>query len=238
MKKNILITGSNGAIGCATAVRFLDAGCGVALNYHLKRDRIDGLLARYPSDAKAYSADVSVKDDVEKLVAKVLEDFGRIDILVNNAGVVRDRTFAKMSDDEWNSVIAINLHGTYYMTKAVLKHMLERNSGSVVNISSIIGINGGYGQANYSASKAAVIGLTKSLAKEVAKRGITVNAIAPGYVDTDMTKTIPAEIKTNLVDGIPLGRMGTPEEIADVVYSISGMTYVTGSVVHANGGLA
>ncbi len=184
-------------------------------------------------------ANISDPGQVDTMINNVTENLGKIDILVNNAGIVRDKSFVKMTHDMWNEVLSVNLDGAFYCTKAVIGQMLERKYGRIVNISSVIGRMGNRGQANYAASKAGMIGLTQSLAKEFANKGITVNAIAPGFIETDMLKGIPKNIMDTIISQIPLGRLGKPEEIAGAVTYLCSEdgNYITGQVIDVNGGL-
>ena len=178
-------------------------------------------------------------DDWEQGAAEVLEQHGRLDILVNNAGITADKTVRKMTVEEWDRVLQVNLSGTFYLSRAVLQHMLDRGSGRIVNISSIIGESGNIGQANYSASKAGLFGLTMSLAQETARKGITVNSVAPGYISTDMVAAVPEEALAKVVAKIPVGRLGEPDEVARVVEFLADpdSAYITGQVYAVNGGL-
>jgi NAD(P)-dependent dehydrogenase (short-subunit alcohol dehydrogenase family) len=184
-------------------------------------------------------ANVGRMDEVNKMRDKAVAEFGKIDILVNNAGIVKDKSFVKMTSDMWDDVISVNLTGTFNCTKAVIDGMLERQYGRIVNISSVIGRMGNRGQANYAASKAGIIGLTQTLAKEFADKGVTVNAVAPGFIGTDMLKSVPAKIMEKVLAQIPMGRLGKPEEVASAVsYLVSPEAgYITGQVIDINGGL-
>lgn len=184
-------------------------------------------------------ANISDIEQVDKMKEKVVKRFGKIDILVNNAGIVRDKSFVKMTPQMWNEVLSVNLNGTFYCTKAVIDGMIERKYGRIVNISSVMGRMGNFGQANYAASKAGMIGLTQTLAKEFASRGITVNAIAPGFIETDMAKSVSEEMMKKVLEKIPLGRLGKPDEVAGTVaYLVSEEgNYITGQVIDINGGL-
>lgn len=182
---------------------------------------------------------ISNPEDVDNMVKNVIENLGKIDILINNAGIVRDKSFVKMTHDMWSEVLSVNLDGAFYCTKAVIGGMLERKYGRIINISSVIGRMGNRGQANYAASKAGMIGLTKSLAKEFASKGITVNAIAPGFTETDMLKGIPSNIMESILLQIPLGRLGKPSEVAGAVAYLCSEdgSYITGQIIDVNGGL-
>ncbi len=186
-----------------------------------------------------YKANVGKMDEVYSMRDEVLKEFGRIDILVNNAGIVRDKSFVKMTSDMWTDVLSVNLDGAFYCTKAFVEEMLERKYGRIINISSVIGRMGNFGQANYTASKAGMIGLTKALAKEFAGKGITVNAITPGFVDTDMVKSVPDEAMKSIISKIPLGRLGKASEVAGAVAYLASEDgdYITGQIIDINGGL-
>ena len=173
------------------------------------------------------------------MIEKIMNGFGRIDILVNNAGITRDITLKKMSKEVWDEVIDVNLNGVFNCTKALINHMRERKTGRIINISSIIGFTGNIGQANYAAAKSGIIGFSKALAREVARAGITVNVIAPGFINTDMLKIIPEDIKKQLLEQIPMGRFGEPEEVAKVAAFLASedASFITGAVIHVNGGL-
>lgn len=189
--------------------------------------------------AFSYKADVSKFEDVTRMVDAVNKQFGKIDILVNNAGIVRDKSFMKMTPEMWSDVISVNLTGVFNCTKAVIDGMVENRWGRIVNLSSVIGRMGNRGQANYAASKAGIIGMTQTLAKEFAKKGITVNAVAPGFVDTQMLKSVPPEILDKIISQIPVGRLGKPEEVAGTVAYLCSQdgAYITGQVIDINGGL-
>ncbi len=184
-------------------------------------------------------ANVNNVEEVNRMCDKVVEELGQIDILVNNAGIVRDKSFVKMTPEMWSEVLSVNLDGTFFCTKAVIEGMLERKSGRILNISSVIGRMGNRGQANYAASKAGMIALTQTLAKEVSRKGITVNAIAPGFIATDMLKSVPEDIKDKIVSQIPVGRLGMPSEVAGAVSYLASDegSYITGQVIDINGGL-
>lgn len=200
---------------------------------------VSKLIDSIGSHSCIYQANVNDFEQVKKMCSEIIKKFGKIDILVNNAGIVRDKSFVKMTPQMWNEVLSVNLDGTFYCTKAVIEGMLEMKYGRIVNISSVIGRMGNRGQANYAASKAGIIALTQTLAKEFANKGITVNAIAPGFIETDMLKSVPKEILDKIIAQVPLGRLGKPSEIAGAVaYLVSeDGDYITGQVIDINGGL-
>jgi 3-oxoacyl-[acyl-carrier protein] reductase len=196
-------------------------------------------LAREGWKTKSIQADISQKLDVEALVDATLKAFSRIDILVNNAGITRDALFMRMKDEDWDTVLQTNLTGTAYCTRAVIRAMMRQKSGKIINISSVVGLIGNAGQANYAASKAGIIGLTKSIAREVAKRGITVNAIAPGFIKTEMTANLSAQDQQNILEMIPIGSFGIPEDVSQVALFLASdaARYITGQVIQVDGGM-
>ena len=237
-----LVTGAGRGIGHAIALRLGSEGARVACvsrsSENAKRTS-DELNATRSDSAKPYSVDVSDHAAVEKTGAEILEEFGRVDILVNNAGVTRDGLAMRMSLEDWDSVINTNLRGAFSFTQSIIRAMIKQRSGRIINISSVIGLMGNAGQTNYAASKAGLIGLTKSLARELASRGITVNAIAPGYISTDMTNALSEEIQKSIQDKIPLKRVGSPEEIAAAVAFLASPEagYITGQTLCVDGGI-
>ena len=238
-KKVALITGGSRGIGKACALELAAAGVDVIINYagnvEAANKTVEELKA-LGSNACAMRFDVSNQDEVEAAVAQIVEKYKRIDILVNNAGITRDGLFMRMSAQNWLDVINTNLNSAYYVTNPISKIMIKQRSGAIVNMSSISGIYGNAGQANYSTAKAGLIGFTKSLAKELASRNIRVNAVAPGFIQTDMTKDLPQE---QIVEKIPLKRLGEPEDIAKTVKFLTlDSTYITGQVIGVDGGLA
>lgn len=240
--KVAIVTGSSRGIGRASALALAREGANVVINYleHEKEaDKIVDIIRKMGRQSLKVQADVRKFQEVLKMVDIAIKTFGRIDILVNNAGIVRDRTLLKMEPNEWETVLATNLTGVFHCTKAVLEIMLRQKSGRIINISSVVGQMGNFGQTNYVASKAGVIGFTKSLARELVRKGITVNAIAPGFTETGLVKSLPETIKAKLLERIPMGRFAKPEEIAAVIVFIASdaSSYVTGQVINVNGGM-
>lgn len=237
-----IITGAGRGIGFATAKILGGYGATPILCDVLSESDLSQAVEHLQADgvcAYPYRVDVTNKEQVDGMVQDVLEKWGQIDILVNNAGLTRDAAFLRMKDEDWYLVLNVCLQGTYQCTKSVLKSMVKRRYGRIINISSVVGVIGNAGQVNYSSAKAAIIGFTKSLAREVASRGITVNAIAPGFFDTDMTRNLPEAIKEGWINQIPIGRLGQPEEIAEAVAFLSSQAaaYITGQTLHINGGM-
>lgn len=242
LKGNVaLVTGGARGIGKAICSRFIAEGASVAIVDVLKEvaEATAEEFRKQGANVAAFVANVVKYDEVEATVNAVLEKFGKIDILVNNAGITRDTLLIRMNEEQWDAVINVNLKGTFNFLKAAARPMMKAKYGKIVNISSVVGRMGNPGQANYSASKAGVIGLTKTVAKELATRNITVNAVAPGYIQTDMTKQISEQAADAFMKVIPMQRAGSPEDVANVVYflSSSDSNYVTGQVVNVDGGL-
>lgn len=239
--KIALVTGASRGIGAAIAEKLGRAGfvvVGTATSVN-GAAQIDERLKAAAIRGRGMVLDVTDADSVAQLMANVTEEFGTITVLVNNAGITKDNLLMRMSDEEWFDVINTNLSAVYRLSKACLRGMLKARWGRIVNISSIVGAMGNAGQTNYSATKAGVMGFTRSLAKEIGSRNITVNAVAPGFIDTDMTRALPEEQRQNLISGIALARLGQPDEIASVVEFLcsDGAAYVTGETIHVNGGL-
>jgi len=237
-----IVTGSGRGIGRAIALELAAAGVKVVVNYAGRSDKAEETLALIKETGGiglVVQADVSQAADVDRLLKTTLEHFGKVDILVNNAGITRDSLLLRMKEADWDSVMATNLKGAYLCTKAVSKGMLKQRSGVIVNISSVVGLSGNAGQANYAAAKAGLIGFTKSIAKEFASRGIRVNAVAPGYIFTDMTETLPEGTQNEVLRGIPLGRIGNPEDVAKVVRFLVSpeASYITGQTLCVDGGM-
>jgi 3-oxoacyl-[acyl-carrier protein] reductase len=236
--KVAIITGGAGGIGKETAKLFVKEGASVAI-FDVNKDGIDAALKEIAGNSKGYVVDVSDFEDVNKNVQSVIKDFGYVDVLINNAGITRDGFLTKMEIEDWNKVIAINLTGTFNCAKAVAPHMMERGKGNIINVSSVVGVYGNIGQTNYSATKAGVIGLTKTWAKEFAKKGIRVNAIAPGFIKTPMTEKVPEKVLQIMIDKTPMGRMGEPIEVANVLLFLASdeSSFVTGHTLHIDGGV-
>ncbi len=239
--KIAIVTGSARGIGLSIATLLASLGASVVVS-DLDQKAAEEAAATLQSNGRnvlAVSANVAVSDDVKRLVAETVSAWGRVDILVNNAGITRDGLFLRMKEEDWDAVMAVNLKGAYHGIKAVLPLMTKQRWGRIISISSIAGVAGNPGQANYSASKAALIGLTKTLAREYAARGITVNAVAPGFIDTAMTAPLSVEVRENLLKSIPLGRLGTPDDIAHAVAFLASdqAGYLTGQVLNVNGGM-
>jgi len=237
-----LVTGASRGIGRAIALELARGGARVLVVYRGRRDAAEAvveLVRDLGSEALAEQGDVSRPEEADRLVSLALERFGRLDILVNNAGITRDNLLLRMKDEEWEEVIRTNLSGPFYLMRAAAKHMVRARRGRIVNIASVVGLVGNPGQANYAAAKAGLIGLTKAAAKELASRGITVNAVAPGYIQTDMTESLPEAAKEALLRLIPTGRFGSPEDVARAVRFLVGddAAYITGHVLVVDGGM-
>ncbi len=240
--KVAIVTGAGRGIGQAIAIRLASEGARVASVSRTEANAqrtADEINAARTDAAKPYAVDVSDHAAVQQVGARILEEFGRVDILVNNAGVTRDGLSMRMSIDDWDTVLNTNLKGAFNFTQAVQRSMIKQRSGRIINISSVIGLIGNAGQANYAASKAGLLGLTKSLARELASRGITVNAVAPGLIETDMTSVLPEEIRKSILSKIPLGWLGQPGDIASAVAFLASpdAKYITGQVLAVDGGM-
>jgi 3-oxoacyl-[acyl-carrier protein] reductase len=241
--KVALVTGSGRGIGKAIALKLAENGATLVINDVGDSAPAEQTVAEIKNlnrQAIVVMADVSSSADVTKMVETAIATYGKVDILVNNAGITRDQLTMKMTDEEWDKVLAIDLKSVFLCTRAVLRPMLKQRSGRIISMSSVVGIIGNTGQANYAAAKAGIIGFTKTIAKEVASRGITVNAVAPGFIDTPMTQTLPAERKQALLANIPLGYLGTPRDIAETVAFLASeeARYITGQVITVDGGIS
>ncbi len=241
-RKVVLITGGTRGIGKSVAERFAKEGYNLVLNYVSENTDIESIknnFKEYGNEVLILKADVSKFDECENLVKETISKFGKIDVLVNNAGITKDGLIAMMKEEAFDRVIDINLKGTFNMTRNVVPYMMKKRCGNIVNISSVVGVAGNAGQSNYAASKAGIIGFTKSLAKELSARNIRVNAVAPGFIDTDMTSVLTDKVKENIYAQIPLKRMGDTKEVANVVYFLSNdeSSYITGQVINVDGGM-
>jgi acetoacetyl-CoA reductase len=234
-----IVTGGGRGIGLSICQRLLRGGAQVAAGYSRDVGAAQRLADEHPGKVTIHQGNIANVDDCERVVEEVVAQHGRVDILVNNAGITADKTVRRMTPEEWNHVVQVNLNGAFYMSRAALPHMTEAGYGRIVNISSVIGERGNIGQANYAAAKSGLFGLTKSLALETARRGITVNCVAPGFIETDMVATVPDEVLERIVGEIPVGRLGDPDEIARVVEFVVAKEsgYITGAIFSVNGGL-
>lgn len=240
--KTAVVTGASRGIGRAVALELAEQGANVVVNYsgsEAKAYEVVEAIKEMGNEAIAVRCNVGNMEDVQAMMKEALTQFGTIDILVNNAGITRDNLLMRMKEDEWDDVININLKGVFNATKAVTRQMMKQRSGRIINIASIVGVMGNAGQANYVAAKAGVIGLTKSTARELASRNITVNAIAPGFITTDMTDKLTEEVKTEMLKQIPLARFGEAKDIASVVSFLASekSAYITGQTLHVDGGM-
>ena len=237
--KNVFVTGSTRGIGLAIAHRFASLGANVVLNgrSEISAELIDS-FKDYQVKVIVISGDVSQFDDAKRMVDEAIAKLGSVDILVNNAGITNDKLMLKMTEADFESVLKVNLTGAFNMTQSVLKPMTRARQGAIINLSSVVGLTGNVGQANYAASKAGLIGFTKSVAREVAPRGVRVNAIAPGFIESDMTDAIPKKMQEAILAGIPMKRIGKAEEVATVASFLAEQEYLTGQVIAIDGGMA
>lgn len=243
MKQTAIVTGGSRGIGRAVAVRLAKDGMNLVINYRgnsAAAEETERLCRELGAEVLLVQGDVSRTEDCEKLAAQAKEAFGRVDVLVNNAGITRDGLLARMTEEDFRAVLDVNLVGPWNMMKAVNRIMMKQRYGRIVNLSSVTGLMGNMGQTNYAAAKAGILGMTKSYAREVASRGITVNAVAPGFIDTDMTEAMPEGAKDKIVTGIPMGRTGKPEDVAEAVAFLASEQagYITGEVLRVDGGMA
>lgn len=242
MSKVALITGATRGIGKQIAITLAKQGYDIAINYRQENEDLTDTKNKIEENnvkCLAVKGDISNFEDTEKFVKEVMDEYGKIDVLVNNAGITKDMLLMRMKKEDFQSVIDINLVGTFNVTKNVISHMMKARSGRIINISSVVGVSGNAGQTNYSASKAGIIGFTKSLAKEVASRNILVNAVAPGFIETNMTDVLKDEVKEEIAKNIPLKRMGNTEDVANVVKFLASedSSYITGQVINVDGGM-
>ena len=239
----VVITGGSKGIGRAVAVTFARENPRMVLAHYDTDDSAANetlqRLAREGITAQAHRLDVSSFESVDQWFNRIFEEFGRVDVLINNAGITRDTLLMRMNESEWDAVLGVNLKGVFNCTRAVIRPMIKERNGRIVNISSVVGQIGNAGQANYAASKAGVMGFTKTIAREVAARGITVNGVAPGFIDTEMTASLSDKVKETFLSQIPMGRMGTAEEVAEAAYWLcsEAANYITGQIIHINGGM-
>ena len=240
--KTAIVTGASRGIGAAIARRFAEEGANIVVNNSGSQDKAEAVVAEIEQaggKAIAIKANVADADAVKSLADAAMKEFGSIDILVNNAGITRDNLMMRMKEDEWDDVINTNLKGVFLCTKAVTRQMMKQRAGRIVNIASIVGVMGNAGQANYVAAKAGVIGLTKTTARELASRGITANAVAPGFITTDMTEKLGDDVQSSMLAQIPLARFGAPEDVANAALFLASdeASYVTGQTLHLDGGM-
>lgn len=240
--KNAIVTGASRGIGRAIALKFAELGANVVLNYRSDVNSVNEVIKEIESKgvkAVAIQGDVSSFEDAKKIINESIEKLGSVDILVNNAGITKDSLIMRMKEEEFDKVIEVNLKGVFNCVKHAVPVMMKQRSGRIINISSVVGLSGNAGQANYAAAKAGIIGLTKSIAKEIASRGVTVNAIAPGFIQTDMTDVLSDKVKETITDNIPLKRLGSPEDIADTAAFLASdmASYITGQVISVDGGM-
>ena len=234
-----LVTGGIRGIGLAICERLMNRGVHVAAGYSSNRDAAEQFAGKYADHGVSiHQGNIGSNEDCVRVIGEVLDRHGQLDILVNNAGITVDKTVRKMSPQDWDRVIHVNLSGAFYLSQAILQHMLDRGSGRIINISSIIGESGNIGQANYAAAKAGLFGLTMSLAQETARKGITVNSVAPGYISTEMVAAVPKEAMDRVIAKIPVGRLGEPDEVARVVEFLADPDagFITGQIYSVNGG--
>lgn len=238
-----MVTGASRGIGRAIALELAKEGANVVVNYSGSKEKAEEVveeILKMGQKAIAVQANVADNESVQNLMKTALDEFGSIDILVNNAGITRDNLLMRMKEDEWDDVIETNLKGVFLCTKAVTRQMMKQRSGRIINIASVVGVTGNAGQANYTAAKAGVIGLTKTTARELASRNILVNAVAPGFITTEMTDALPEDVKNTMLTQIPLGKFGQPEHVAKAVVFLASedAEYITGQVLHVDGGIA
>ncbi len=240
--KNVIITGATRGIGKGIAEVFVKEGANVAFTYASSVEKakiVEAELSKYGTKVKGYQSNAADFDEAQDLINAILKDFESIDVLINNAGITKDNLLMRMKKEDWDQVIQVNLDSVFNMTKAVLRPMLKQRKGSIVNMASVVGVKGNAGQANYAASKAGIIGFSKSVAQELGSRDIRCNVVAPGFIETEMTEVLDEKVKSEWIENIPLKRGGTPEDIANacIFYASDMSAYVTGDVMHVNGGM-
>ncbi|HEY3425568.1 MAG TPA: 3-oxoacyl-[acyl-carrier-protein] reductase [Negativicutes bacterium] len=240
--KVAIVTGASRGIGRAVVIALAKAGAKVVINYAgnvIAAQEVEQVITNAGGQAILVQGDVSDAGAVEAMVKQTMDTYGRIDILINNAGITRDNLLMRMKEEDWDMVMNTNLKGIFHCTKAASRIMMKQRSGKIINMTSVVGVMGNAGQSNYAAAKAGVIGFTKSMAKELSSRGITVNAIAPGFISTDMTAVLSDQVKTELATKVPLGRLGAPEDVAAAVLFLASDTanYITGQTLHVDGGM-
>lgn len=241
-KEVVLVTGGSRGIGKEVALKYAENGYNVVINYVSDKTDTESLANEFKekgADCLIEKADVTNSKQVEELVKKAIEKFGKIDVLVNNAGITKDTLLMRMKEEDFDKVIEVNLKGTFIVTKSVVPYMMKKKCGRIINLSSVVGVTGNAGQCNYSASKAGIIGFTKSLARELASRNIRANAVAPGFIATDMTAVLSDTVKEGIDAQIPMKRMGTAKEVANVIYFLGSAesSYITGQVINIDGGM-
>jgi len=242
MSKVALITGAGRGIGKQVAIKFAKDGYNIAVNYIIKNQESDETIEEIKAlgvEVLGVEGDISKFENSERIVEETIQKFGQIDVLVNNAGITKDTLLMRMKPEDFTKVIDVNLVGTFNMTKNVIPYMMKKRSGRIISVASVVGVSGNAGQCNYAASKAGIIGFTKSLAKELASRNILVNAVAPGFIETNMTDVLQDNVKENIMKQIPLNRMGSAEDVANVIHFLASEAslYVTGQVIHVDGGM-
>ena len=240
--KNVIVTGATRGIGREIALTLAQNGANIAINYRNLNSEVENLLNEIKSfgvDAFAIKCDVSIADEVDKFIKEVKAHYNTIDVLVNNAGITKDGLILRMKEEDFDDVLDVNLKGTFNTTKSVSSIMVRKKYGKIINISSVVGIAGNAGQCNYAASKAGVIGFSKSVARELSSRNINVNVVAPGYINTDMTKNLPDKVKEEIIKSIPMKKIGDPKEVANLVLFLSSnlSDYITGQVINVDGGM-
>ncbi len=240
--KTAIITGASGGLGCAIAKKLNENNYNLVLNYYKNKSSLDELVETFENKETKniiLQGDISVYSDAENLIKESFENFDKIDLLVNNAGITKDKLLTMMSEDDFQKVVNVNLNGTFNCIRHISKKMIRQKEGKIINISSVIGLTGNIGQSNYAASKAGVIGLTKSVAKELARKNITCNVITPGFIETEMTKVLDEKQISNIKNEIPLKRLGSPEDVANLILFLASenANYITGQVISVDGGL-